>query len=182
MPAVGIATQPKRCAARSPRRAIRGTSRFSTRRNCSTRSTYCGALPAYEFRRPTTRFCAAAGRDLRSQLLRILQATIRLYHRPIVKAFAGYWAEHPADLVLSVIPHFNRELAESLRLQGGVPKPAVRHADYRPGRLPAALLDRARVGIHYRGHRTSPAAGLGDGPCRRPCLRDFWHGFEAEVL
>ena len=52
------------------------------------------------------------------QLLRILQATIRLYHRAIVKAFGGYWAEHPADLVLSVIPHFNRELAESLRLQG----------------------------------------------------------------
>jgi Glycosyltransferase family 28 C-terminal domain len=53
------------------------------------------------------------------QLLRILQATIRLYHRPIVKAFAAYWSEHPADLVLSVIPHFNRELAESLRVLGG---------------------------------------------------------------
>ena len=57
------------------------------------------------------------------QLLRILQATIRLYHRPIVKAFAAYWAEHPADLVLSVIPHFNRELAESLRVQDGSNKP-----------------------------------------------------------
>ncbi len=55
------------------------------------------------------------------QLLRILQATIRLYHRPIVKAFAAYWADHPADVVLSVIPHFNRELAESLRV-GGEPK------------------------------------------------------------
>lgn len=52
------------------------------------------------------------------QLLRILQATIRLYHRPIVNAFSAYWAEHPADLVLSVIPHFNRELAESLRVLG----------------------------------------------------------------
>lgn len=57
------------------------------------------------------------------QLLQILLATIRLYHRPIVKAFAAYWAEHPADLVLSVIPHFNRELAESLRVQGGSAKP-----------------------------------------------------------
>jgi hypothetical protein len=62
------------------------------------------------------------------QLLRVLQATIRLYHRPIVKAFSAYWAEHPADLVLSVIPHFNRELAESLRVGGGLvqremPKP-----------------------------------------------------------
>jgi len=52
------------------------------------------------------------------QLLRILQTTIRLYHRAIVKAFTDYWSRHPADVVLSVIPHFNRELAESLRMQG----------------------------------------------------------------
>jgi UDP-N-acetylglucosamine:LPS N-acetylglucosamine transferase len=58
------------------------------------------------------------------QLLRVLQATIRLYHGPIVKAFAAYWAEHPADLVVSVIPHFNRELAESLQLAYGANKPA----------------------------------------------------------
>ena len=49
------------------------------------------------------------------QLLVILQATIRLYHRPIVKALRAYWARHAADLVLSVIPHFNREIADSLR-------------------------------------------------------------------
>ena len=49
------------------------------------------------------------------QLLVILQATIRLYHRPIVKALRAYWAQHSADLVLSVIPHFNREIADSLR-------------------------------------------------------------------
>ncbi len=49
------------------------------------------------------------------QLLVVLLGTIRLYHSPIVKALRAYWAEHPADLVLSVIPHFNREIAESLR-------------------------------------------------------------------
>ncbi len=48
------------------------------------------------------------------QLLVVLQRTIRLYHSPIVKALRTYWAEHPADLVLSVIPHFNREIADSL--------------------------------------------------------------------
>jgi hypothetical protein len=52
------------------------------------------------------------------QLLLVLQGTIRLYHAPIVKALRGYWAEHPTDLVLSVIPHFNREIAESLRPVG----------------------------------------------------------------
>jgi len=49
------------------------------------------------------------------QLLVVLQGTIRLYHAPIVKALRAYWAQHPADLVLSVIPHFNRAIAESLR-------------------------------------------------------------------
>jgi 1,2-diacylglycerol 3-beta-galactosyltransferase len=34
-----------------------------------------------------------------------------------VKALRSSWAEHPADLVLSVIPHFNREIAESLQPQ-----------------------------------------------------------------
>jgi len=52
------------------------------------------------------------------QLLVILQGTIRAYHSPIVKLLRAYWAEHPADLVLSVIPHFNREIAESLRPEG----------------------------------------------------------------
>jgi 1,2-diacylglycerol 3-beta-galactosyltransferase len=52
------------------------------------------------------------------QLLRILQGTIRAYHSPIVKALRTYWAQHPTDLVLSVIPHFNREIAESLEEDG----------------------------------------------------------------
>jgi len=49
------------------------------------------------------------------QLLVALQGTIRLYHAPIVKALRAYWTQHPADLVLSVIPHFNRAIADSLR-------------------------------------------------------------------
>ena len=49
------------------------------------------------------------------QLLVVLQGTIRLYHSSIVKLLRNNWAERPADLVLSVIPHFNREIAESLR-------------------------------------------------------------------
>jgi 1,2-diacylglycerol 3-beta-galactosyltransferase len=49
------------------------------------------------------------------QLLVVLQGTIRAYHSPIVKALQAYWAQHPADVVLSVIPHFNRAIADSLR-------------------------------------------------------------------
>lgn len=52
------------------------------------------------------------------QLLVVLEGTIRVYHAPIVKLLRAYWAQHPADLVLSVIPHFNRAIAESLSLAG----------------------------------------------------------------
>ncbi len=55
------------------------------------------------------------------QLLVVLQGTIRAYHSPIVKALRDYWAQHPADLALSVIPHFNRAIADSLRPVTGTP-------------------------------------------------------------
>ena len=46
-------------------------------------------------------------------LLRVLQLTIRLFHGPLVRLLAQFWREHPADLLVSVIPHFNREISES---------------------------------------------------------------------
>jgi hypothetical protein len=52
------------------------------------------------------------------QLLVLLQGTIRIYHSRIVRALRAYWSQHPTDLVLSVIPHFNRALAHSLQRDG----------------------------------------------------------------
>jgi hypothetical protein len=52
------------------------------------------------------------------QLLVVLQAAIRTLQPRVVKVLRAYWAKHPADLVLSVIPHFNRALAVSLRGNG----------------------------------------------------------------
>lgn len=46
-------------------------------------------------------------------LLRILQATIRLFHKPLVKLLKEFWRRKQADLLVSVIPHFNRQLCES---------------------------------------------------------------------
>ncbi len=48
-------------------------------------------------------------------LLTLLQRTIQLHHSRIVRILRNYWAQHPTDLVLSVIPHFNRCLAQSIR-------------------------------------------------------------------
>lgn len=46
-------------------------------------------------------------------LLRFLQATIRLFHKPLVELLEKVWKERPADLLISVIPHFNRQICES---------------------------------------------------------------------
>jgi UDP-N-acetylglucosamine:LPS N-acetylglucosamine transferase len=48
-----------------------------------------------------------------TQLLRVLQATIRIFHRPLVNLLEKFWRERPADLLISVIPHFNRQIGES---------------------------------------------------------------------
>lgn len=48
-----------------------------------------------------------------TQLLRVLQATIRLFHRPLVRLLEEFWRNNPADLLVSVIPHFNRQIGES---------------------------------------------------------------------
>jgi hypothetical protein len=46
-------------------------------------------------------------------LLRVLQATIRAFHGQLVRLLEKFWREKPADLLVSVIPHFNRELCQS---------------------------------------------------------------------
>ncbi len=52
---------------------------------------------------------------LSPQMLVVLQGIVRFYHARIVKVLKAYWEQHPTDLVLSVIPHFNRAQAESIR-------------------------------------------------------------------
>jgi UDP-N-acetylglucosamine:LPS N-acetylglucosamine transferase len=48
-----------------------------------------------------------------TQLLRVLQATIRVFPRPLVNLLKEFWRKKPADLLISVIPHFNRQICES---------------------------------------------------------------------
>ena len=48
-----------------------------------------------------------------TQLLRVLQATILLFHRPLVTLLEKYFRTSSADLLVTVIPHFNREIAEA---------------------------------------------------------------------
>ena len=47
------------------------------------------------------------------QLMRVLQLVVRTYHGPSVKVLEKFWKEHSPDMVVSLVPHFNRALQES---------------------------------------------------------------------
>lgn len=47
-------------------------------------------------------------------LLPPMHGIIRIYHRPMVRMLAGIWSRRNPDIVVSVVPNFNRALFESL--------------------------------------------------------------------
>jgi 1,2-diacylglycerol 3-beta-galactosyltransferase len=47
--------------------------------------------------------------------LRVLQAAVRLYHPHQVRLLEEYWRKSQPALVVSLVPHFNRAILESLR-------------------------------------------------------------------
>jgi 1,2-diacylglycerol 3-beta-galactosyltransferase len=49
------------------------------------------------------------------QTVRVMQFLIRLLHGQTVRLLEEFWRSSQADLVVSVVPHFNRALAQSLR-------------------------------------------------------------------
>jgi Glycosyltransferase family 28 C-terminal domain len=50
-----------------------------------------------------------------AQGLKFMHAVIRLYHRPAVRMLEKYWAGARPDLVVSLVPNFNRAMRESLK-------------------------------------------------------------------
>jgi 1,2-diacylglycerol 3-beta-galactosyltransferase len=97
------------------------------------------------------------------QLLKVLQATIRAYHRPTVRLFEKHWQQTSPDLVVSFVPHFNRAMYESLaRACPGKPFVTILTdiADYPPHfwieRQPQYIVcgsDRAVQQARDMGHR-----------------------------
>jgi hypothetical protein len=49
------------------------------------------------------------------QLMRVLQGLIWVYHGKTVRLLERYWRELRPEMVVSLIPHFNRALCDSLR-------------------------------------------------------------------
>ncbi len=70
-----------------------------------------------------------------AQMLKMLQLTLRLYHRPTVRLFEKLWASAQPDMVVSFVPHFNRAMCQSLNtVLPGVPFVTILTdiADYPP--------------------------------------------------
>jgi len=70
-----------------------------------------------------------------AQIIPILQAAIRLFHRRQVRLLEKHWRSSPPDMVASLVPHFNRALGDSLRCAlPGVPLVTILTdlADYPP--------------------------------------------------
>src|ERR1700688_1425120 len=42
------------------------------------------------------------------QLMRVLQLVVRMYHSPSVEVLKSFWLETKPDMVVSLVPHFNR--------------------------------------------------------------------------
>jgi 1,2-diacylglycerol 3-beta-galactosyltransferase len=69
------------------------------------------------------------------QLLPLMHGIIRLYHPAQVKLLAKFWAERRPDMVISVVPNFDRALFQSLeKARPGVPFVTIMTdlADYPP--------------------------------------------------
>ena len=47
------------------------------------------------------------------QLMRVLQLVVRTYHGPSVRVLEKFWKEHSPEMVVSLVPHFNRAMQES---------------------------------------------------------------------
>jgi hypothetical protein len=49
-----------------------------------------------------------------AQGLRFMHGIIRLNHRPVVRLLTSHWTETKPDMVVSLVPNFNRQMFESL--------------------------------------------------------------------
>ena len=112
-PAAAIGRRPRRSRWPSRPSNAPGKCNLPTCRNCWTRSTSSRNTQASESRTFTTRCCGNGWTLGSPQLMRVLQATIRLYHRPTVRMMEAHWRQSQPDMVVSFVPHFNRAMGES---------------------------------------------------------------------
>jgi len=69
-----------------------------------------------------------------AQLLKVLQAVVRIYHNDEVRLLYEHFSTSQPNLVVSMVPHFNRAICESLAAMGKIPFVTILTdiADYPP--------------------------------------------------
>ena len=82
------------------------------------------------------------------QLTRVMHVIIATYHRPVVRHLEKFWRTGERDLVVSVVPNFNRALFDSLRrVEPRTPFATI-------------LTDLADYPPHFWMERPPPGAGV----------------------
>ena len=76
-------------------------------------------------------------------MIRAMHSVIRMSHASQVKALRRYWAQSEPDLVVSLIPHFNRAIQEAL--ERCLARRSVCHSSDGHRGLSSAFLDRNRT-------------------------------------
>ena len=99
-----------------------------------------------------------------AQMTALMHGLIRLYHGGQVRLLTEFWKQGERDLVVSLIPNFNRALRQSLPAT-----PLVTHLNG-PGRFSSALLDRTSGSIFDLRHREGGGAGARAGASFRAHL------------
>ena len=102
-----------------------------------------------------------------AQMTVLMHGLIRLYHGGQVRLLQEFWKQGERDLVVSLVPNFNRALRESL------PRDAVGDDAHGSGGLSTAFLDRAAGAIFRLRNREGRRAGARIGTSGRQHFRDF---------
>ena len=115
-----------------------------------------------------------------AQLMMGMHLVIRLFHRKQVRVLEAHWRESRPDLVVSLVPNFNRAIGESLRRAApGTPLVTIL-TDHR--RLSAAFLDRAAAAVLHLRIGPRGGAGARDGPRGRPHITGLRHDPQPALL
>ena len=110
------------------------------------------------------------------QLTVAMHGLIRLYHGGQVRLLKQFWSEGERDIVVSLVPNFNRALRQSLPETPFVTI-LTDLADY-----PPHFWMEQQQQYLICGTDESRGAGSGAGPCAGACVSRVRHDPAAEVL
>ena len=176
-PAAAIALPPTRSRRSSSSSSGPGISAWSTCRKCSTQLDIFRKITSLRLE-DVYNLLLKKGWTLGSpQLTAAMHLIIRIYHPAQVKLLKKFWAESQPDLLVSLIPNFNRALYESLEGRAPMVTILTDLADYPPH----FWIERAAA-VFYLRDRARRRAGPRNGLRAGPDLQNLRHDPAPEIL